>query len=125
MLSNVPGSAAVVAVLKEPEFTFLSNKIVMVLREIKVMQSTDRELRAVFVGNGPDSSPGKGKIFLFSKASRPTLGPTQPPIQWVSGAFSPGVKRPGREADHSPPCDAELKKGGVYLHSSMFSWHSA
>jgi hypothetical protein len=35
---------------------------------------------------------------------------TQPPIQWVSGAFSPGVKRPGREADHSPPASAEVKK---------------
>jgi hypothetical protein len=28
------------------------------------------------------------------------LGPTQPPIQWVSGALSLGVKRPEREADH-------------------------
>jgi hypothetical protein len=29
-------------------------------------------------------------IFLSSTASRPALGPTQPPIQWVSGATSPG-----------------------------------
>jgi hypothetical protein len=29
--------------------------------------------------------------------------PAQFPIQWVQGALSPGVKRPGREADHSPP----------------------
>jgi hypothetical protein len=28
------------------------------------------------------------------------LGPTQPSIQWVPGALSLGVKRPGREADH-------------------------
>jgi hypothetical protein len=41
-------------------------------------------------------------IFLFSISSRPALGFTQPPIQWVPGALSPGVKRPGREADHSP-----------------------
>jgi hypothetical protein len=34
-------------------------------------------------------------------ASRPALRPTPPPIQWVSGALSLGVKRPGREADHS------------------------
>jgi hypothetical protein len=33
--------------------------------------------------------------------SRPALGPIQPPIQWVSGALSLGVKLPGREADHS------------------------
>jgi hypothetical protein len=31
------------------------------------------------------------------------VGPTQPFIQWVPGALSLGVKRPGREANHSPP----------------------
>jgi hypothetical protein len=32
-------------------------------------------------------------IFLLAPASRPALGPTQPPIQWVPGVLSPGVKR--------------------------------
>jgi hypothetical protein len=32
--------------------------------------------------------------FLYSTASRPALGPTQSPIQWVKGAISSGVKRP-------------------------------
>jgi hypothetical protein len=36
--------------------------------------------------------------------------PTQPPIQWVTGALSLGVKRPGREADHSPQSSAEVKE---------------
>jgi hypothetical protein len=31
-------------------------------------------------------------IFLFNTASRPDLGPTQPPIQWVPGALSLEVK---------------------------------
>jgi hypothetical protein len=48
-------------------------------------------------------------IFLFTTASRTALGPTQPPIQWVPGALSLGVKRPGHEADHSPPSSAEVK----------------
>jgi hypothetical protein len=42
------------------------------------------------------------------------LGPTQLPIQWVTGALSPGVKRQGREADHSPPTSAEAKNTWIY-----------
>jgi hypothetical protein len=38
------------------------------------------------------SSPVRVKNFLFSTSSRPALGPTQPPIQWVPWALSPGVK---------------------------------
>jgi hypothetical protein len=50
--------------------------------------------------------------------SRPALEPTQPPIQWVLGALSLEIKRPGREADHSPPSSAEVKECvGLYLHS--------
>jgi hypothetical protein len=51
--------------------------------------------------------------------STPALGPTQPPIQGVLGAFSLGVKWPGCEADHSPPSGAKVKNGGVisiFLH---------
>jgi hypothetical protein len=32
---------------------------------------------------------GQG-IFLFSKMSRPVLGPTEPPIQWVPWFFPQG-----------------------------------
>jgi hypothetical protein len=47
--------------------------------------------------------PGMSNIFLF------LLGPTQPPIHWVPGTLSPGLKRQGREADHSSPSSAEVK----------------
>jgi hypothetical protein len=46
--------------------------------------------------------------------SSTALGPTQPPIKWVPGALSLGVKRPGREADHSPPTSAEDKNAWSY-----------
>jgi hypothetical protein len=38
-------------------------------------------------------SPTGAEDFSSSPASRPALGPTQPPIQWVPGVLSPGVKR--------------------------------
>jgi hypothetical protein len=58
---------------------------------------------------GFDSRRGLG-IFLLTTASRTALRSTQPPIQWVPGALALGVKRPGREADHSPPSSAEVKE---------------
>jgi hypothetical protein len=58
-------------------------------------------------------------IFLFTTASRTALRTTQPPMQWVTGALSLGVMRPGRETDHSPPPSADVKECvELYLHSS-------
>jgi hypothetical protein len=61
-------------------------------------------------------------IFLFTTASRTALGPIQPPIQWVSGALSLGVKRPGREADHSPPSSAEVKNAWSYTSTTQYAF---
>jgi hypothetical protein len=59
-------------------------------------------------------------IFFFTTASRTALGPTHPPIQRVPGALSLGIKRPGREADQSPPSSAEVKECmELYLHSPI------
>jgi len=38
-----------------------------------------------------ESREGVG-IYLFTMASRPVVGPTQLPIQWVPGALSAGVR---------------------------------
>jgi hypothetical protein len=75
---------------------------------------------------GFDSRRGL-EIVFFTTASRTALGPTQPPIQWVPGALSLGVKRPGSEADHSPPTSAEVKECmQLYLHSpNTPSWRGA
>jgi hypothetical protein len=68
---------------------------------------------------GFDSRRGLG-IFLFTTAPRTALGPSQPPIQWIPGALSLGVKRPGCEADSSPPPSAEVKERvELYLHSPI------
>jgi hypothetical protein len=61
--------------------------------------------------------------------SRPTLGPTQPPIQRVLGLF-PRIKRPGPDVYHPPPSSSEVKLiskaqdtkfHGIYLYSTL-SW---
>jgi hypothetical protein len=57
---------------------------------------------------------GKGFSFSLFTASSPALGPTQLPIQWVPRALSLGVKRPGREAERSPPSRAEVKNAWCY-----------
>jgi hypothetical protein len=56
---------------------------------------------------------GVGNFSLHHRVQN-GLGPTQPSIQWVQGAFSLGVKRPGHEADHSPPSSAEVKNAWNY-----------
>lgn len=53
----------------------------------------------------------RGKICLSSTAPRKALEPKQHPIQWVLEALSPGEERPGREADHASPSNAEVKNG--------------
>jgi hypothetical protein len=57
-------------------------------------------------------------FFLFFTVSRPALGPTQPPNQWVSGAFTLEVKGPGREADHSLPSSAKFKNAWINTSTS-------
>jgi hypothetical protein len=36
-------------------------------------------------------------------------------MQWVPGTLSQGAKRQGREANHSPPTSAEVKKSEAIL----------
>jgi hypothetical protein len=67
-------------------------------------------------------SAGAGN-FSFSTASRKALGLTQPPIQWEPGALSLGLRRPGREANHSPPSSAEVKNAWSYTSTPPIRLH--
>jgi hypothetical protein len=79
-----------------------------ILTLIKVMD--DRGSRVRF--------PSEAGNFSIHHRVQNGLGPTQLAIQLVPGALSLGVKRPGREADHSPPSSAEVEECvELYLHS--------
>jgi hypothetical protein len=55
--------------------------------------------------NNQVNGPGRERVDLFAYKSRPALGPTQLPTQWVSMA-----KWPKREAGHSPRSSALLPR---------------
>jgi hypothetical protein len=70
------------------------------------------------------SIPGRTEkeYLLFASTSRPALGLTQSPIQWVQGALSPVAKRSGHEADHSPPSSVKVKNGwSSLIKEGMYS----
>jgi hypothetical protein len=65
---------------------------------------------------------------VYITVSRTAMGPTQPPIQWVPGALSLGVKWPGQEADHSLPSSAEDKNVWSYTSTPpicLMAWCSS
>jgi hypothetical protein len=55
--------------------------------------------------------PAGAETFLCCTASRPALGPTQPPMQLVPVALYPMIMRPRREGDHSHLSRAKVKNG--------------
>ena len=59
----------------------------------------------------------------FPHLSRPTLGPTQPPVHWVLGLLPGGKVRPGRGVDHPPPSNAKVRER-VELYIFSPSWPS-
>jgi hypothetical protein len=71
------------------------------------------------------SIPGRGWEFLSSVPCPDRFW--GPPIQWVPGVPTLGVKRPDREADHSLPSNAEVKERvELYFHSLSTSlWRGA
>jgi hypothetical protein len=69
---------------------------------------------------GFESQYGLG-IFLLTTLFRLASGPTQPPVQWVPGVLSLGVRWVGREADHSLPSSAEVKNAWSYTSPPQYA----
>jgi len=57
--------------------------------------------------------PAKAGIFPCVTTSRQSQEPTNSPMQWVPAALSLGVRRSGREADHSLKVNADYVKKQV------------
>jgi hypothetical protein len=58
------------------------------------------------------SIPDRRRLF-FSIKFRPAFEPTQPPIQLLQMAVSPGLKLKGREDCYPSSCSAEVMNGGA------------
>ena len=52
---------------------------------------------------------------LLLQISRPALGYTQPPIQWIPRLYLVELKRPGREFNHALLCSAGVKNEWSYM----------
>jgi hypothetical protein len=60
---------------------------------------------------------------IFSSPRRPNRSSSSPNLLFnrYRGPF-PGVKRPGREADHSTPASAEVNKIWIYTSTSLYAF---
>jgi hypothetical protein len=93
--------------------------------EIELPLKTIQMSIGLWIGQPGFDSPPR-QVFFSSTISWPALKPTQPPIRRVSGAISPGVKRPKREADHLPPSSLKVRNGGTTPSlPHVSSWRSA
>jgi hypothetical protein len=64
----------------------------------------------IATGYGLDDRGVRILVPVGSMSSWPALGHTQPTLQCVAYNLSSEIKRPEREADHSRPANAEVKK---------------
>jgi hypothetical protein len=73
------------------------------------------------------SSTGRVSNFHFSISSRPALGSTQPPIQWVPWASFPGCKTVGalKQTTHLELVLRSRKRGSIHPPPHTFSCRSA
>jgi hypothetical protein len=67
--------------------------------------------------------PVRSRIFSSPRRPDRLWGP-QPPIQWVLGALSSGVKRLEHEADHSPSSSAEVRKMWISISTPPYAFMS-
>jgi hypothetical protein len=71
-------------------------------------------------GQWDSKSQQSQEIFLFFEMFRPALGPTQPPVPWVSGTLLTQGQHPEHEVEHSLWCwGSECTKLHVYSPTDL------
>jgi hypothetical protein len=100
--------------------------------EVMAYCSSERILTFLYAGDSIHSSISETVrnrthvhihiLLRMTTSSRSAVGFTQPPIQWVPGSLSPGIKPSGRKADHSPPASAEINKICIYTPTPPYDF---
>jgi hypothetical protein len=104
---------------------YLVEQTEIFLRTVAYSRSRDSAV-GIVTGYGMDDRRVRVRVLvrsrIFSSSRRPDLlrGPHNLISNGYRGALSPGVKRPGSEADHSPPASAEVKENvDLYIYSPI------
>jgi hypothetical protein len=77
---------------------------------------------ACWLENWGHNGRNKVTLFLVSVETWHVWSTWRISAKWVPGSLSPGVKRPGREVDHSPPTSAEVKKVWIYTSAAPYAF---
>jgi hypothetical protein len=83
----------------------------------QLRQYIDRNTGLTTQGSGFDSRQEHNFFFIDS---RPALGPSQLPTQYVLGSLSTGVKRLGHKAYHPHPSNAEINTAWSYTSTPPY-----
>jgi hypothetical protein len=110
-----------------------TNETITVFLQANCQTTFRIEINSFCIGDDKCCLSLCGHILLFSSLSLLTPKETGSEIHQVSysmgtGGSSPGIERPGREADHSLPPTTEVKKAGaipplpILLHYVVFNY---
>jgi hypothetical protein len=107
------------------EHGVISRKIVLLSKRVYRHPRSRDSVVGIWTGYGLGGVGVRVPIvnnFLFSKPSRPVLGSPIMLSNGCRGLLYLGVKRPGRETDHSPATIVEVKEMWIYTSTPPYAF---